>query len=863
MKKAQKKLPPRIAGWIISRLARYEKEHALANALEVDYFDMRARRGAFLSRCWYWFCAFGVLFHYIKFSLLWSLVMFKNYLKITLRNLRKQKGYSFINISGLVLGLTCFMLVSLYVRYELSCDKYHERYERIYRIINHQPEKNYMNSDYFAWTQGPLAPTLMDKYPEIESAVRMNMINNQLILYGEDSFMLDDFYFADPEIFDIFSLELVRGDPQTALDHPGSIIISEATARRIFGAKNPMGEILNYENEKDLIVTGVLKDMPQNSHFRIESLLPFKEYLEMRPMNAERWNPGWYCYTYCLLKDGVDPKALENKLVPLSEEIFKINHIESRLVLQPVERIHLHSHINGEISANGNITYVIIFSLIATLILIIACINYMNLGTARSFQRGREVGIRKVVGAQKSQLARQFLGESIMITMIAFIFSLAVVWIVLPSFNSFFERSIPFGLLASYKLMPFLLALVFFTGIFSGSYPAFMISAFKPITSLRGTLSRGTEGYKARSILVVFQFAVSIVLIITTFAVRNQLVYIQKKDVGYTKDRIIVIRLRDIKLRRHIHTIKTELLKNHQVLETSSSNYLPNSITSFNRFPRPDPTDASLLTIYTAAVDQNFIDLYGLKLAQGRNFSSGQREEVLLNETAAKALGLKKLDGQRLEHRGDRNPEIVGILKDFHFQSLHNEISPLCFYSNNSYPYYLSVKVKGNNIPETLKYIQGRLEAVSADYPFDYRFFDDIFNQAYRSEQNLGRLFLVCSGLAVFIACLGLFGLVAFTAEQRTKEIGIRKVLGASVSNIIQLLSNDFLKWVLLANLLSWPIAYFAMHQWLQSFAYRAGLSVWIFVVSALAALAIALVTVSYQSIKAATANPADCLRYE
>jgi len=724
-----------------------------------------------------------------------------------------------------------------------------------------------MNSDYFAWTQGPLAPTLMDRYPEVESAARMNMYDNQLIVYRKDSFLIDDFYFADPEIFDIFSLELLYGNPETALDNPNSIVISEAAAKRIFGRKNPIGEILKHENSSDLIVTGVLRNMPQNSHFRMEIILPFINFMKIQEMDADRWTPGWYCYTYCLLKDGIKPDVLEDKLVSLSAEVFKKNNIESKLVLQPIEKIHLHSNINGEISANGNIKYVYLFSSIAFLILIIACINYMNLGTARSFQRGREAGIRKVVGAQKSQLMKQFLGESILLTVFSFILSIGVVGIVLPLFNAFFERDITMILLGSFKFLPILLALILLTGIISGVYPAFIISSSKPVVSLRRSSNQGSKGFTARSILVVFQFAISIILIISTQVVKNQLVFIKNKDVGYTKDRIVVLRLRDRELMRNIDTIKTELMKNNQVLAVSGSNYLPNNITSFNRFPWPNSPDGSLLTIYTAYVDQNFIDLYGLKLAQGRNFSkefgTDPQEAVLINETAAKALGWEKLDGQRLKHNGSRNPEIIGVLKDFNFHSLRNKISPLCLYLNPRYPINLSVKIKGNNIPETLKYIQGRIETISSDYPFEFRFFDDIFDQAYRNEQNLESLFMVCAGMAVFIASLGLFGLVAFSAETRTKEIGIRKVLGASIANIIQLLSSKFLIWVLLANILSWPIAYYAMHRWLQNFAYRIGLNVWTFFFSGLAALAIALLTLSYQSIKAATANPVDSLRYE
>jgi putative ABC transport system permease protein len=444
---------------------------------------------------------------------------------------------------------------------------------------------------------------------------------------------------------------------------------------------------------------------------------------------------------------------------------------------------------------------------------------------------------------------------------------MALVGIILPAFNVFFERDINLNTLGSLKYSLFLLAFILFTGIASGSYPAFIISSFKPMASLRGTLSRGTKGFALRSVLVVFQFAISIILIISTQVVKNQLVFIENKDVGFTKDRIVILRLRDRELRRNIETIKTKLLNNPRVLSVAGSNYLPNNITSFNRYPRPDNSDKSLLTIYTAYVGYDFINLFNIQLTQGRNFSrdfvSDQDGAVLINESAARALGWNKLEGQRLKHRGERYPEIVGILKDFNFQSLHNEISPLCLYLSPSKSFYLSVKIKGNEIPETLKHIQGQIEAVSTDYPFEYQFFDDVFDQSYRNEQKLGSLFMTCAFLAVFIACLGLLGLVAFTAEQRTKEIGIRKVLGASTANIILLLSKQFFKWIILANILSWPVAYYAMHRWLQNFAYRVNIGIGIFVASAFIAFFIALTTLSYQSVKTATANPVDSLRYE
>ena len=568
------------------------------------------------------------------------------------------------------------------------------RADRIYRIIQHQPEKNYMNSDFFAATQGPLGPTLMEKYPEVEAAARLNRYDNVLLSYGENSFLENDFYFADPEIFEIFSLSLEKGNPQQVLNNPQSIIISSKMAKKYFGIKDPIGEVIQGLNSREFMVAGVLKDMSSNSHFRMEFIVPFELFTQIEGMKADNWTPGWYCYTYCLLKEGSDPRAFEDKLVLLSAEVYAKNKFESKLVLQSLLKIHLYSNINDEISSNGNIKYIFLFSAIAFLILIIACINYMNLGTARSIQRSKEVGIRKVVGAQKSQLVKQFLSESLILTFLAFILSILMVWLSLPAFAAFFERDILFNLLGSAGFLLSLFVLIVFTGFVSGIYPAFLISSFKPITALRKTKSRGSRGAVLRHALVVFQFTISIALIICTLVVRNQLTYIQQRDVGYYKDQIVVLRLPSSQSRRNIETLKEELLKNPKILAASGSSTLPNNISSFNRFEYPN-SEGPMLTIYTGDIDYDFIDLYGIDIIQERNFlkdfPSDEREAVLINETAAEALQWESPLGQRLKHRDGRNPEIIGLIKDFNFHSLHNDIAPLCLYLDSSYNYYLTV----------------------------------------------------------------------------------------------------------------------------------------------------------------------------
>lgn len=857
-------LPSRFSLWLIKRVFADKTESKLGDFLEI-YAASLEERGRIKTRLWFWRYLIRTIPKYLKDSLAINMTMLGNNLKITLRNLAAHKGSSLIKISGLVVGLASFILISLFVRYEFSFDRYHARSDRIYRVIQHQPEKNYINSDYFCATQGSLGPALMERFPEVESAVRLESFPHVLIFNDDKSFTEDNFFYADPQIFDVFDIPLLRGASRAALGRPHSVLISNRIAKKYFGNSNPVGEVLRHQNARDLLIAGVFEDMPSNSHFRMDFLASFKLYQEIQPFDAGKWTPGWYCKTYCLLKPGADPAALEQKLAALSAEVFKLNNIESRLVLQPLHRIHLFSNINLEFTANGSIRHVYLFSFVAFLILLIACINYMNLGTARSLRRGKEVGIRKVVGAHKSQLVAQFLGESIMITLVAFGLSLFLVRMILPAFNTFMERDIPFRFLGGMEFLIFLPALILLTGLASGSYPAFLLSSFKPITILRGSHILNPKGSFLRHTLVVFQFAVSITLFISTLVVRDQLKFISRKDVGFSKDQILVFNVRGRELRDNLPALKMELLNHPNILQAAVSNQLPNNITSFNRFEHPKHADAPLLTLYTSHVDPDFVELYDIEIVQGRNFSrefsSDERGAILINQAAARALEWESPVGQRLRHRSDRSPVVVGVLKDFNFHSLHNEIAPLCLYQTST-GYRLSLKIRGENIPETLSFIRSRMKPLTS-YPVEHRFFDEVFARAYRAEQRMADLFTICALLAVFIACLGLIGLVTFTAEQRTREIGIRKVLGASVSSIFQLLTMQFLKWVLLANLISWPIAYITMHRWLRNFAFRTDLGVGPFAVSALFALGLALLTLSGKSIRAATADPIESLRYE
>lgn len=866
-KQIEYRRPPRLAEWILKRVyARRAHDTRLGDFGEI-FNEIIKEKNVFMAWIWYWNQTFKSFFLRTKNSLFWRLEMFMNYLKIALRNMKRHKGYSFIYIAGMAIGITCSILILLYVQYELSYDKYHKNYDRIYRVIQYQPEKKYLSSDYFAPTQAPLGPELMNRYPEVISATRINLFSNVLISSRKSSFLEPNIFFADPEIFEIFSFELLKGDRHTALNDPYSMVISERMAEKYFGSEDPVGKVIRYQNSDEFRITGVLKNIPENSHLKMEFIASFKSYTDMRWYNPDRWEPGWFCYTYCLLHQDTDPIALENKLVSLSDEVFEINHIKSQLVLQPLSKIHLYSNINREISDNADIRFIYILSFTAFVILLIACINYMNLATARSAQRGKEVGIRKVVGAQKIQLIKQFIGESLVFIFSALILSILFVLIFLPTFNSFFERNITFNVGDNLQFILILFMLIISTGIISGSYPALFISSFKPVTALKGTFSKRSKSAVFRNFLVVIQFSITIIFIICTLVVRKQLKYIRNVDVGYNKDQIVVLVVRDSSALLNNETIKTEFLKNPNILKISSSSCLPNSITSF----QPDwPNDqiGNKVTVYVGHVDYDFTDLYDIKVTKGRNFSrdfpTDENRAILLNEAAVKSLGWESTLGRMVSHYGSPGAvEIIGIVKNFNFQSLHTKIKPLYLYLDPSGGNYLSVKIKASNIPETIEFLRAGMKRFSPNYPFEYYFFDDVFDMAYRAEQRMESIFSTFAFLSIFIACLGLLGLVSFVAEQKTKEIGIRKVLGASATNIISLLSKKFIKWIIVANVVAWPIAHYFMNKWLQNFAYGIDFSLWIFALATVLALFIAFLTISFQTIKAATANPVDSLRYE
>jgi len=860
--------PPRLARWLLSLMSEYDENFSSLGDFE-EYFNSKVQHeGRGRAIRWYWSQVLRSFPSYFLLIIKWRFVMFGNYLKIAVRNIIKHKGASFLNVMGLSIGIAACILIFLYVQFELSYDRYHKNGERVFRIGQ---EIAYLNARTVA-TSAPLAEALVTEFPEIESAARLRNIDESIVRLDYKGFLEKKMFWADPQVFDLFSFNFLRGDPKESLIDPFSVVISERTARKYFDREDPIGKVLTCNiraRDLEMVVTGVYRNMPPNSHFSADLMVPF-ETQEKIFKGILVWGNNAY-NTYVLLHQDADPKILETKFASTDFAKYAGGYSLHDYFLQPMMDIHLRSQFSQEMEANGDIKTVMLFSFIALLILIIACINAMNLATARAAFRVKEVGLRKVVGAQRSQIIRQFLGESLVFTILAFIAALAIVLIVLPAFGTFVERQIQFHPFSNLPLIGMLMALIFVTGVLSGGYPAFALSSFRPVSLFRKTGSLRTKGLSLRNILVVFQFTVSIVLIICTLVAHNQLHLLRNRDMGYNREHIVVLPILDARLDANIETIRTELKRNPNIPHASSSSSLLNNVRTRLDADWPGRTKEKKLSFYTVDTDHEFIDLYDMKIVAGRNFSpdfpSDQNGVFLINETGRKALGWDDPIGKELRLIGNRRGSIVGVVSDFHIQSMSQPIGLLALYlkpnTQNWHRRYLTIKIRPENIPGTLNDIKKTLNRFAPGYPFEYSFFDDVFDQTFRADQKMGSLFRTFALIAILIACLGLFGLSSFSTEQRTKEIGIRKVLGASVPGIIVLLGREFLKWVLLANLIAWPIGYFVMNKWLENFVYRTRLSVGIFLLSSLLALMIAAITVGFQTLRSAAANPIVSLRYE
>ncbi|MGZ5133969.1 MAG: ABC transporter permease [Flavitalea sp.] len=803
--------------------------------------------------------------------------MIKNYFKIAWRNLMKNKIYSFINIFGLTIGLTSFLLVALYVFDELTFDRFHKNADNIYRLIESKttPEGKETRTAGVAYQLGEKAKL---ELPGIYNAARITPLGRANVSTVENANVFyEDFYIANPGFLTTFDFTLLQGDRNTALTAPHSAIVTEETAKKLFGTANVIGKTINVDRDSvPCTITGVLKNFPVNSHLSFN--LCFSEATMANTgfqafVNTD-WNSNSFP-TYLLLNNKANLHQIEIKINQLVTSHQKNDNSDKRsFILQPLKKIHFYSSdIEGGLGNKGNITYIYVFSIVAFFVLLIACINYMNLTTARFANRAKEIAVRKVAGASRKSLTAQFLSEAFLITMIALIFALILVKLLLPTFNDFTEKQLTVGIETDYRIWIGISTILFFVGILSGIYPALFQSGLKPLSLLKSKIATGKGTISMRRSLVVFQFALSIIMIVATIVVYMQMQYVNKMDMGFNKDQLLVIDINSGKVRRSAETIKTEFSKISQVSQVTVSSRVPGE---WKNLPKIKVKQANLTSaegqeMYFIGVDNNFIETYQVKLLKGRNFLTGSLSDsssVIINETAAKQLGITEPSEQNIEIPQDEpfHARIIGIVKDFNFQSLREPVAPMVigFQKNPVHSIdYFTARVATKDVSETLKQMESVIQGIDQNHLFEYHFLDKQWNLFYLEDKIRETIFLIIAMLTIVIACLGLFGLATYAAQQRIKEIGIRKVLGASVSSIVSMLSKDFLKLVLIAALVAFPIAWWAMNNWLQDFAYHIDISWWIFVIAGSVAVLIALITISFQAIKAAISNPVKSLRTE
>ena len=796
-----------------------------------------------------------------------------NNFKIASRRIRRHKGFSFINIAGLAIGMACAIIILLWVQSELNYDRFHENRDSLFRVAAFVSFPN--RSSHSVIGPPPLAPALKEEFPEIIQSTRLDdcprlVFKNQDKVFYEQKGLL-----ADPSFLEMFTFPLIQGNPQTALSDSFNIILTEKTAEKYFGSENPLSKTLLVEGQL-MKVTGVMKNVPENSHIQFDFVLPF-EIRRLLGDNLEYWgNSNSYAYVQLhkqAIPEEVD-KKIENFLSAKLATVFKMdNPFDIRMYLQPIADIHLSSFIDDqEYAVVGDQKYVYIFSVVAFFILVIACINFMNLFTARSMKRAKEIAMRKVVGSSRPQLIRQFLTESLLFSFLSLLVAVAAVHSFLPISQNLLNKSLVMNLL-DYKFAAGLLLITLLTGILAGSYPALFLSSFSSIRILKGINQRARGQLSARKFLVIAQFSLSIILIIATIIIYKQINFMRNTELGFDKDNVVYMPLKG-NIGKQYETFKNELLQESSIMSISAKNSHPlleSDYTTEIEWPGKDP--AQQIIMEATGVDYDYIETMKLEMKQGRSFSREHQTDAggafILNEKAVQLMGLESPLGKEIKVWRNKGI-IIGVVKDAHFRSLKQQIEPQIqyLYSNldtreMNESGVILVRIKGGQIPEALASLKKAWEKMEMDYPFEFGFLDQSVDNQYRNEKQISRIINIFTLLGLFISCLGLFGLASFMAEQRTKEIGIRKVLGASVSQILCMLSTDFAKWVVLASLVAWPLAYFILRKWLGEFAYRVDLGIEIFLLSTVFTLLVALLTVSYQAIKAAISNPIEALRYE
>ncbi len=799
--------------------------------------------------------------------------MLKNYLKVAIRNIYKNKIYSFINVIGLAVGLAGFILITILIKNELSYDTFHKQSDRIYRVVEIQNQDN-IGKIKVAVTMGPLAKAMKDYFAGVENSARMVPSPPIFCKIGVKGFYEKDVSFADPSVFDVLTIPFIEGNQKTALVSPFSIVLTKSAANKYFGNEDPLGKTLTISGifgTEDYNITGVIKDYPKNSNMSFTMLGSYST-MEHYVSWIKQWNNNTLA-TFVLLKPGVSPeqidrqfKAFIKQYIPPDPQTGKQSDLQ--MYLQPIKDLHLYSSdIVYQTYRNnqGSISTVYIFSAIAFFILLIACINFMNLATARSAKRIKEIGLRKVMGSDRKSLVYQFIGEAILISFFALLISIILVEVMLPYFKDIFDGRIIMSFQNNSIFLLELVGITLFVGIVSGIYPALFLSRFQPAESLKGSFSTKFKGAYLRKVLVISQFAIAIILFICTGIVSNQMSYIKNKDLGFNKEHVLYLPIRSKDTREKINLLKTELSKNSDIVNVAATSGLFGASGSEGTETVAGTNGQVRMMMRRSFVDYDYLKTMQMDIVKGRNFSlshsSDSTSAVIINEAAARKFGWANPVGKQFE--GTPNKTVIGVVKDFNFFSLHSKIGPLIMSINPDQFYYLMIRVKPENLPATISFINKTWAGVVPDKPFDYSFLDQHFNEIYKNDERTGQMFGFFSTLAILIACLGLFGLAAYTGEQRIKEIGVRKVLGASVTNIVFLISKDFIKLVIISGIIAVPISYFAMNSWLQDFAYRVKIGPVIFILAISLAFLIAFITISSQALKAATSNPVKAIKYE
>lgn len=878
--RTQRNKPPILARWIFNRLVDQENQRAVLGDLLEEYIDILEEKGRPAANAWYWIQVSISIPSYFLRKIVWRMDMLKNVVKVLVRQFCKNKLYSFINLIGLAIGIASCFLILVWVNHELNYDQYHEDADRIFRVCGRgKLNDNELN---MAYSPAPMARTLKADIPEVDAAVRLFDPREVLLSEGGRRFTEKKFLFAENTVFDVFTFPFVKGQKADALSEPHSMVLTESASSKYFGDDDPLGKTITMGDSVDYVITGVIQDIPLQSHFHFEFLGSLSSLPES---NISGWISNMF-YTYVRLNENGQIVEIEEKLKAMvakhigpfiqrdwgmTMEAFHEAGNHYGYYLQPITDIHLHSQIDFELEANGDQATVTIFTVIAILILVLACINYMNLSTARSATRAREVGVRKVLGANRKMLFKHFMTESIVMTLLSTMVAVTLAYGCLPFFSQLTGKSYTISDTINGTMILILGSVVVLVGIVAGSYPAIYLSSFQPASMLKRSVRQVSGAVDIRRLLVIFQFSISILLLIGTLVVYRQLQFIRNRKLGFEGELIVVLNGGQ-SLDQQTAAFKSELQRHPGISDITRSNALPGQSVGSSGFTRVGDAVRDMHIVSTYYADADFIKTLDIPLQNGRFFKnenvSDMNNGIVLNETAVARMGLVNPVGKQISETRS-NPEmtitytVLGVVKDFHFESLHRAIGPLAILPSSDAERYISIRLDGKSLLETMNKIKTEWHRFTSGQPFDYSFLDDDVQDLYASEIQTGRIAATFATLAIFIATLGLFGLAAFTAEQRTKEIGIRKVLGATTKGVVMMLSGEFGRWALMGNLIAWPVAYFVCRSWLSGFAYQSQLSPLVFIGAGIVAFLIASITVSYQALRIARANPVDSLKYE